>query len=198
LCDKLSAVRGLANVDATRATLDLRAVQARERLQRPVTANFVQETSLDKILSHLARSTNTTIVVDWPALAEQGLSADVPTTLKAAKQPLSEVLALLLGPLGLSWRAIDADTLQITTQTAAASPELELHRVADLLGPKQTAAQLIERIGQSLAPAAGDSNRAPVVVFDQPSGYLLVLASQRDQTQLQSLLEAWRTQESPK
>jgi hypothetical protein len=189
---KLRLARGLSASDA-RLTLDTRRAQSRERLARPITANFVQETPLDKVLAHLARSANSVIVVDSAALADAGLSPETTTTLKAAKRPLSEALTTVLGPLGLSWRAVDDHTFQVTTQAAVGAAELEFHAAADLVGSEQTAAQLVERVGQALTAAGGDGMPVPVVHFDQPSGYLLVLASQREQAELGSLLNSWRT-----
>jgi hypothetical protein len=121
------------------------------------------------------------------------LSPETTTTLKAAKRPLSEALTTVLGPLGLSWRAVDDHTFQVTTQAAVGAAELEFHAAADLVGSEQTAAQLVERVGQALTAAGGDGMPVPVVHFDQPSGYLLVLASQREQAELGSLLNSWRT-----
>ena len=95
----------------------------------------------------------------------------------------------LLDPLGLAWRAVDANTLQITTQKAlAARMELEFYPVGQLLAGQPPAA-LIERIKTELRGAVwGDGGAGGVLYFDPPSKCLIVLQSQPVQVAIEALL----------
>ena len=85
-----------------------------------------------------------------PRWRRPGFRRTPPCKFKADKLPQGEALGKLLEPLGLAWRAVDANTLQVTTQKAvAARMELEFYPVGKLLAGQPPAA-LIERIKTGL------------------------------------------------
>ena len=71
--EKLRTARGKplrSQLDPQRFTLDTHTDRAREQLERPVTASYVEPTPLVEIVQYLEEVGQTTIVVDWPALAK--------------------------------------------------------------------------------------------------------------------------------
>jgi hypothetical protein len=159
-------------------------------LAHPVAANFAQPTPLGQILGHLRQSTGAEILLDGPALAAAGISEDVKGMLKTQRQPLSAVLGQVLDPLGLGWRAVGANALQVTTRKAVdARLELEFYPVGSLLA-KAPSPTLIERLKTRLPQAAWSEGGATgVVVFDPPSQCLIVLQTQPVQIAIEAVLK---------
>jgi hypothetical protein len=192
-CEKLRTARGKptrSRLSPELFSLATRADRAARALAHPVTANFREPAPLGQILGHLRQSTGAEILLDGPALAAAGISEDVVATLKSQRQPLSAVLGQVLDPLGLGWRAVGPSALQVSTRKAVDSRlELEFYPVASLLGREQAAA-LIERLKARLPQATwGEGSRTGVVVFDPPSGCLIVLQSQPVQIAIEAVLK---------
>ena len=99
-------------------------------LDRPVTANFHQPAPLATVLSFLAGASKSDILVDRAALAAAETSDRVEASLTVKNGNLGAALAELLRPLGLGYRVIDANTIQITSKEAADERlELEFYPV---------------------------------------------------------------------
>ena len=117
--------------------------------------------SLASILEQFKQPPGTEILIDRPALAAIGISENATGKFKPDKLPQGEALRQLLEPLGLAWRAVDANTLQVTTQKAlAARMELEFYPVGKLLAGQPPAA-LIERIKESCVAPSGAKAAGP-------------------------------------
>ena len=192
-CEKLRNARGIplkSRYDPAIFALDTRFDRAREKLAQPVSANFHHRALLVRVLSDLEQLCRIRILVDWMALATQEISRQAEATLVAKNLSLSEALDALLLPLGLAYRVIDANTLEITTaEVANARLELEFYRVTDLLSEDVTAGALTEQLKDKVGGATWSDAGGPAVLqFDQPSGCLIVLQSQAVQFQLESLL----------
>jgi hypothetical protein len=193
-CEKLRQARGLSGKAGEEKTpLTTRVDLARAKLLQPITANFFEKTPLVRILQDLERLGQVTIVVDWAALAREGISPDVPTMLRATQQSLSESLLQTLQPLGLYFRVVGPDTLEVTTRKAVfARLELEFHPAGTLVNDRQSPEGLIERIkGQVAAGSWNDAGGPGILLYDKPSGCLIVLQSQPVQARLQALLKRW-------
>ena len=133
-------------MDPKKFVLTTRTARARNILDQIANVHASAPASLGSILDQFKQPAGTEILIDRPALAANGISENATGKFKADKMPQGEALQQLLEPLGLSWRAVDANTLQVTTQkTVAARMELEFYPVAKLLGGAPPAA-LIERI----------------------------------------------------
>ncbi len=198
-CEKLRIARRIpprSGPDSGEHSLATRLDTARATLSQPVTANFHHWAPLARILSDLEQLTGATILVDRLSLGAEGLSPQVMAALTAQGQPLSEALDDLLRPLGLGYRVVEAETLEVTTQKAlAARLELEFYPVGDLLAGGVTAAALIDRIEDQVAGATwADAGGPGLLRFDVPSKCLLVLQSQPVQRELESLLAEWRAE----
>jgi hypothetical protein len=196
--EKLRTARGKplrSQLDPQRVTLDTRRDQARATLARPVTASFVEPAPLTEVVAYLEEIGQTTIVVDWIALAAAGIPANGRGTLKADKQPLSAALDSLLAPMQLAYRVGGADVLQVTTRKeAAARLDLEFYRIGDLLDDKVSPESLIKRIKEQAAAGSWSDAGGPAIHFDAPGKCLIVLQGQPVQSEVQALLEKLRAE----
>ena len=198
-CERLRSARGLplrSQHDPHKFALATRLDRARAKLSGPVTANFHEPTPLVRIVADLEELSGTKILVDWLALDAQGMSPGVEGSLNCENVPLSEALDELLRPIGLAYRVVDADTLEVTTRrTVAARLELEFHPVGDLVTEGVTAGSLMERIKDQVAGATWTDAGGPGVLhFDEPSRCLIVLQAQPAQFELEELLDRWRAE----
>ena len=189
--DRLRLARGLPVPpgDQHPATLATRFAQARQKLALPITATFREPTPLKQIAAHLEGAAEIKIVFDGLALAGAGVSPAVAATLTAADKPLAAALDDLLGPLRLTYRIIDANTLEITTVREARDElEIEFYPLKKLLAAGGSADELVERIRKEVAPVSwDDTGGAAAMAFDGPSSCLIVSQSQPVQREL----EAW-------
>ncbi len=119
--------------------VDLRFPSAAEyeignKLRQPVTLEFV-ETPLSDVVDFLRDSTRLNIVLDKPALEDEGLTSDTPVSIHVQSVALKYALKILLGRHRLTYLVKD-DVLQVTSQLEAAS-ELgrRVYPVHDLVIP---------------------------------------------------------------
>jgi hypothetical protein len=173
-------------------SLERRTARAAAKLDQPLTLNFGQPTLLVKILDRLAEETGTQIVVDWQAAGEIGWPPDCDATVTLEKTPLREGLEKLLTPMDLTYRVIDAKTLEVTTPAALdRRPEIEAYPAGDLAGAPQEAKGLLDRIASALGDTA-------VLRWDAPSKTLLARLPQPQQEKLSALLSQWRDEAAAK
>jgi hypothetical protein len=182
-------------------TLATRRDQARDTLERPVTANFHQPTPISKVLVFLAKATKSDILVDRAALAAAGTSDRVEVGVVVNQQPLATALDELLRPLGLTYRVVGPDMIQVTTHEALEERlELEFYPIGSWLanhnssrplgeGPGVRASALIDHLKARISPSTwSDVGGSAEVHFDPPSQCLIVLQSQPVQTTIEGLL----------
>ena len=171
-CEKLRVARGLptkSRFDPKKFILTTRTARAKEVLSHIIGVHANTPTSLASILEQFKQPPGTEILIDRPALAAEGLSENVAGKFKVESLPQGEALRQLLEPIGLAWRAVDATTLQITTQKAlAARREVEFYRVGSLLAGKPPTA-LIEQIKTALPGVAwGEGGRGAQSISTHP------------------------------
>ncbi len=196
-CERLRLARGLplrSRGAANRFSLSTRPSSAAENLSRPVSLNFREPTPLRRIVSDLEEAAHISIHINWLMLVEEGLSAQTSGTLSVQQVPLAEALDRLLQPLGLAYRVIGADTIEITTRKAAlAKLELEFFPVGDLLDKGLTVDSLVEPIKERLAPDSWSDVGGPGVIhFDRLSRCLIVLQPQQTQVGIELLVSGVR------
>jgi hypothetical protein len=192
-CEKLRSARGRplrSHYPAAMFALTTRLDRVRAKLREPVTLNFHEPAPLNEIVGQITQQTTAKIVVDWLALAADGSPPQVEATLAVEHRPLAQALDQLLRPLGLTYRAVDAATLEVATVKAmAARLELEFYPVAGLLSPGVTAETIQQRIKAEAAGSTwSDAGGPGVIDFDPPSNCLLVLQSPAVQAQVEALL----------
>jgi hypothetical protein len=192
-CEKLRNARQKplrSRDNAQRFTLVTHLDQAKEMLVRPVTANFRQPAPLATVLTFLAGIAKSDILVDRVALAAVDTSDRVEASLTVQKEKLGVALAELLRPLGLTYRAIGPNTLQVTTREAAEEHmDLEFYPVGAWLAKGTSGPALIEQL-KTQAPAStwSESGGAGEIYFDSPSQHVVVLQSQPVQATIEQFL----------
>ncbi|MBU4273662.1 MAG: hypothetical protein KKA28_17510 [Planctomycetes bacterium] len=192
-CEKLRNARHLplrSREDPRLFTPATRADRARKTLDRPATVNFHEPAPLARILAYLSQATGADILVDRAALALADTSDQVEATLTAQKQRLGEALTALLRPLGLTYRIVGDELIQVTTEEAAEERlELEFHPIGLWLDRGIQAERLAEQLKARVAPVSwSDVGGEADIYFDAPSGCLIVLQSQPAQATIQQLL----------
>ena len=145
-CDRLRAARGLppqSKFDPQLFSLEPRLARAAPRLAKPVTLNFPQPASFARILDRLSDAGEVEILVDWQALVPLGWTPDTETTVTANQRPIGEVLTEMLQPMELTYRVIDAASVQVTSPAAAeARWDIEFYPVPESLAAGPTAGRL--------------------------------------------------------
>jgi hypothetical protein len=191
-CEKLRVARGLptrSRLDPKTFSLETRTSQAKAVLGHVTSINKGTATPLAEILEDLKHPAGTEILFDRPAMAAAGVSDNAPTKLRSEGLPQGIVLHQLLDPLKLAWRAVDANTLQITTKDAvAARLEVEFYPVGKRLAGQPPEA-LIHQIRTGVHDAAwGDAGATGAIDFDPLSQCLIVLQTQPAQAAVEALL----------
>ena len=103
-----------------------------QRLAKPVTFDFSDATLAD-VVDFLRDFTGVNIVLDTPALEEEGIGSSTAVNMKLAGVSLRSALRLILDPIGLTYLVKD-DVIVITSQTQVAGElRTRVYPVADLV-----------------------------------------------------------------
>jgi len=187
LCERLRAARSLppqSKFNPDLFSLEPRLVRSAQRLATPVTLNFPQPTAFTRILDRLSDEGGVEILVDWQALVELGWPPDTETTVTANQQPIGDVLNAMLQPMELTYRVVDAGTVQVTSPAnAEARWDIEFYPVPTLPATRETPEALLTWLRSELT----DGNPAAlsgVLVFDAPSRHLIAALPQTQQRKL--------------
>mgnify|MGYP002623671151 CR=1 FL=1 len=167
--------------------------RAQPKLKTSVRAVYHVEKPLTKILAHLEKAADVNILVDWQALGEVGWPPHSNAAVVADGVPLSKALDELLGPMDLTWRALDENTLQVTSvQALTSQAELEVYPVGKVLAAEGIPAlRLIDGLQKELGPGLFVAAGGPYEIrFDAPSKSLLVRLPQAQQRVIEGILEA--------
>lgn len=200
-CERLRAARRLplrSGLPPARFSLVSRFAQGRARLNEPVTANFPEPTPLDQVARYLQHAGKMRILTNWLALAEEGIGSQEQVTVVGDSLPLGEILTQLLRPMGLAYRVVDADTLEISTAKAVESRlELEFYPAGDLT-IQTSPGDLIRRLQADTAASTwSDVGGSGLARFDDGSKCLLVLQSQPVQAAVETYLAGLRAGREP-
>jgi hypothetical protein len=178
-CEKLRLARGLATRSKREndpLQLASAYAQAKPLLERRVSANYHEPTTLVQILNDLGSRAGADILIDRQALAAAGMSDKMEISYAIEKQPLETALDGLLRPLALGYRAIDGRTLQVAPQKELDRRlEWEFYPVGKQMGADRSGRELIARLKQSVAPSSWANHG--LIYFDSPSQALLVSQS---------------------
>jgi hypothetical protein len=168
--------------------------RARDMLERRMTVNFRQPTSLREILVCLAEAARGEIVVDWRGLTATGVSPETKASITANNLPLASLLKTLLEPLALDYRVVDADVLEVSSRkTIASRLEIEFHPLTTA-PPEHASAELVERLKSEVGAASWHESGGPgMVYFDKPARCLIVLQSPPLQVAVARLLAGLQT-----
>jgi hypothetical protein len=191
-CEKLRVARGLpikSKHDPAKFLLKTREAKASDLLKKPIKANFGTPQPLAGVVAWLRHVTKATILVDHAALADAETSVESHCSAVSDGKPLATLFDELLTPMELTWRVVDATTIEITTpQAAAERDEIEFYAVKDLAANAADANTLVEKLKAELGPSIANQNQNVAIHFDEPSKTLIVRAPQRLQAQLEAVL----------
>lgn len=163
-----------------------------DKVSEPLTLNYYQPTPLAGILRQLEGATGLTILIDHRAL-HRALTplASLKATVRCDRKTVNEALESLLASVDavpLTYRIIDAKTLEITTYDAArtadrTSIEIHFYETPDRpLGPEETPEELVQTLKMTQEPMSWASptrhDGLGDVIIDRPSGCLIVRQSQ--------------------
>ena len=113
-----------------------------EGVKQNVSVEF-QQTPLEDALREIAKSIGVEVHLDELSLAEDGIAADEPITLKAVNRPADSVLKEMFEPLGLTW-IVKRDALYVTMEYVAERTfRRRIYDVADLT-PHRDAGGLLQ------------------------------------------------------
>ncbi len=177
-------------VETTLFQVDSRLKQAGPKLLKPLLLNYSQPTRLVTILEKLGEASGMRILVDWRDVAAAGWNPSGEGTLVTNNQPLADALESLLTPLDLTFRIIDAQTLQVVTPARMnEQAELEVYRVKDLIGKDAPGDVLLAKLRTAMDEetfVAGGGNGE--LRYDPTGQCLLAWLPQPRQRELEAIL----------
>jgi hypothetical protein len=193
-CERLRAARGLpptTQLDPELIRLELLFRRADPLLEKPVRIPYDEPVLMLQILQRITRETGMQILIDWQSLGQMGWSPAAETVLSADGVALGEALTEMLRPMDLTYRVIDATTVQITSPDAdKARWDIEFHPVELLLDDASESGLLMDRLAEAvrqshLGQADGQFH------YDAISRHLIAALPQPDQRWLADLLSGW-------
>ena len=166
--------------------------QAEKLLNEPITVNFTRGTPLVTIFDRIEQQLPVKFVLNGRTLRQCGWSAHSDATLATDNETLQQSLKVLLSPMELTARTIDANTIEITSlQAELARREVEFYPVDHLLQKNRTPEQLIELIKQKIGVARfADDQIDQQILFDPTSKHLMIRESQPNHRKLSYLLSS--------
>lgn len=172
-----------------RASLATRWQRAEPLLQRPLSCGTSEPLLLSNYLGRLAYRAKINILLDEVEILRTGRSSSTKITANSKRQPLETLLTTAVEPLGLTWRVIDEKTIEVTSPAKVEqTAEIEFYRlpvsVAD--NPEQFVANLRQQVAPDRWFPSGGEGR---IVFDRPSGFLIVQQAQPIQREVAAYLQ---------
>lgn len=197
LVEKLRIARGLplaSKFEPKLFELATRSEKAHAVLAAPITLNYSIPTPLLRVTERLGKDAKVRILFDWQSLTAVGWNPDAEVTLTVEKQPLSTALTDLTRRMDLTWRIVDARTIQILSpQTLADRTELEFYSVEGLAENDASAAILMAKIRTALGGQAfRDAGGRGELRFDATGKCLLAALTQPQQQEVAKLLRSYR------
>lgn len=133
--------RPLVSVATLPADTDKGRAQVEARLKKRLEHLKLEDMPLEDVIEFFSEQTGLDILVDNPALADEGVHLDTPVTLKLKRSPVEAGLALklILEPLQLGYKFRDNVVVISTTQKLGELLEIRVYNVRDLLvgGPDE-------------------------------------------------------------
>lgn len=188
--DQLRAARGKS--PRTGIALPQQALQtpfaaAASRLNKQVTANFVNPSPLRQVARYLQAQSGVRIVLDASSLPKT-VWAERPVKLSATEEPMAAAAARLAESVGVGMRIVDSQTIEfISRDRLAAEQETAFYPLTGLTG-KEPAAAWADRVRREVQPERWNQpTNPPAVTVDEPSQTLIV----RQDPATQMAIELW-------
>ena len=151
-----------------------------DRVNTPLSFNLVEPMPLKKATRLIEQHTKLRLLIDHAALHDEGLSQETLVISHVSNGTVDTVLREMLEPLGLTYRIVEANAVEITSPIAARSKmTIEAQHYAPLLTAEKTPESIAETMRQVFGGNArwgGETGGA--IVIDAVSGYMLVRQSQ--------------------
>ena len=169
-----------------------RVEQAEKLLNESISVNVTRSTPLLDIFTKIEQKLAVKFVLNGRTLRQSGWSARSDVTLVTDNETLLQSLGVLLTPMELTIRVIDANTLEITSlEDEVARREIEFYPVSHLLKKNRSPQQLIQLIQQKIGTSRfGDDQINQLILFDPTSKYLMIRESQSNHRKLSYLLSS--------
>ena len=169
-----------------------RVEQAEKLLNESISVNVTRSTPLLDIFTNIEQKLAVRFVLNGRALRQSGWSSRSDATLVTDNETLQQSLDVLLAPMELTIRVIDANTIEITSlEDELARREVEFYPVSHLLQKNRSPEQLIQLIRQKIgANRFGDDQIDQLILFDPTSKYLMIRESQSNHRKLSYLLSS--------
>lgn len=114
----------------------------RQKLADPVTLEFV-ETPLSDVVDFVKDYTGINIVIDKPALEEEGINSDTPVSIHVQSIKLASALNLLVGQYNLTWMLRDECLILTSRLTAGNHVVTRSYPVGDLVATPEDGGKLV-------------------------------------------------------
>lgn len=169
-----------------------RVEQAEKLLNESISVDVTRSTPLLDILTNIEQKLAVKFVLNGRTLRQSGWSPRSDVTLVTDNETLQQSLDVLLTPMELTIRVIDANTLEITSlEDEVARREIEFYPVSHLLKKNRSPEQLIQLIQQKMGTSRfGDDQINQLILFDPTSKYLMIRESQSNHRKLSYLLSS--------
>lgn len=169
-------------------------------LCRETSFNYYEPTPLKEILDTLEKNRKIRILVDEESLFAAGLSQESKAMVKLDNGTVNEILESLLVSLGLTYRIMETNVLEVTTLDATdRHPTVELHRCPPLEEGK-TPDEITRTMQSVFDPESWkESGGDGVISYDTASKLFLIRQSQPTQRNIRIWLgeRTAQEQESP-
>ncbi|HEY6564178.1 MAG TPA: STN domain-containing protein [Pirellulaceae bacterium] len=199
LVERLRIARGLPPRTAYGPRIESRAQgldEPDEMLGRIVTMSGQREVTLPQFAAICREQAGCLLLLDWPALGQRGFHRGTRLRFTAPPMELGQLLSSVLGAVGLAARAVNAETVRVTTlEEEQLAYELEYYELATILaGTSSSPEQVVEALrGALITSFAEDSRNGDVrkarLVLDLPSQTLIARLAPAQQLQLAAGLD---------
>lgn len=183
-CERLRLARGRplrSKYPAALLTVDSPYEKLSAKINQHTTFTFLAWARLADVVRQWQEMSGLAILVDWSALAGAELGPASTLACAAIDRPWHEALDGVLEPLGLGWRAVDGQTIQITSLEALEKTErIEFYPVSKKLRDQFATGDALSESLQKEISERGDKHDKPGQVrmeLDEPSGRLIVRAA---------------------
>lgn len=186
-CDQLRTVRGQKTVKYKSEQLASRSALGTDNptLDKPVSGHFVRPTKWTHMLRKIGELTQTTLIVDWPAVSEGGWNPDAVMKFSVEAKPLGETLTAMLEPMGLVYQVVDRDVIEITgSSRQLGTLHLTVYPVGSLLTADRPLESLLDMARMAVDGALLHENGGPGEIMPDPVGNALIVSLPYSQHQL--------------
>ena len=189
LVEKLKASLTLIDDDSDATALvklETRSNGIIDKLQQKIEVRHSIQLPINKYLTKLQKKTGISVIADWPDLISVGWNPKTKVPGNIDEPTAQEVIQRLAESMNLTVKAINAETLLLTTiSKAESSPDVEVYSVAKLLKGKFDNDSIVEIFETTL----GNSLRTSRYVYDPTCQCFIVAAPQSKQRQVEALFE---------